>query len=243
MSCCPPDSVPHLEGDYIPTGKFEQANGIRIYVVGCGTAAIILFPDIFGLEGGRTLQVSDELAAQGFTVFVPDVFRGKPWDHKNFPPADFSELRKWFTTDLDYETVVKADIFDTTIPLIQSKGLSKIGTIGFCWGAKMAILASTSELISAGAGIHPSLLQDSDAEAIVSPQLFAPAGNDPPIDGIKAILDTKPFGSRCVYHTFPEMQHGWSVRGDLSIPAVARDVMLVFEQVHAFFRRELLPSQ
>merc|ERR1719378_684265 len=43
-------------------------------------------------------------------------------------------------------------------------------------------------------------------------------------------------GTRC----YEEMSHGWSVRGDMSDPAVARDVASAFEETMAFLDRHLL---
>lgn len=57
-----------------------------------------------------------------------------------------------------------------------------------------------------------------------------PAGNDP--DNLKVngevhqILGQKSFGADCAFQEFPEMKHGWVVRGDLCDPACDRDVKL-----------------
>jgi len=38
---------------------------------------------------------------------------------------------------------------------------------------------------------------------------------------------------------FPEMDHGWTVRGNLSIPAVQRDVNKALTEAIAFFNKHL----
>ena len=43
----------------------------------------------------------------------------------------------------------------------------------------------------------------------------------------------------CAVFAVPEMQHGWVPRGDLSVPAVERDVKAALEQATAYFTRLL----
>ena len=38
---------------------------------------------------------------------------------------------------------------------------------------------------------------------------------------------------------FPDMRHGWTVRGDLAAPAIERDVKKAFNLVLAFFGKYL----
>ena len=38
---------------------------------------------------------------------------------------------------------------------------------------------------------------------------------------------------------FPDMKHGWSTKGDLSVPAVERDIKKTFNFVLAFFGKYL----
>ena len=38
---------------------------------------------------------------------------------------------------------------------------------------------------------------------------------------------------------FPDMKHGWTVKGDLSVPEVERDVKKTFNLVLAFFGKYL----
>ena len=83
------------------------------------------------------------------------------------------------------------------------------------------------------------------AEAVRAPQLLLPAGNDDKTykagGELMALLEGIPeigasMGTRC----YEEMSHGWSVRGDMSDPAVARDVASAFGETMAFLDRHLL---
>jgi protein XRP2 len=41
------------------------------------------------------MQVADKLAAAGFLVVAPDVFRGKPWSMDKFPPKPEDNFMPW----------------------------------------------------------------------------------------------------------------------------------------------------
>jgi hypothetical protein len=79
------------------------------------------------------------------------------------------------------------------------------------------------------------------AEALKCPQLILPAGNDP--DNLKAggdvqrVLLSKPFGEDCEIHEFPDMKHGWVVRGDLNDPLCARDVKLALDMATEYLKK------
>merc|ERR1711924_333785 len=65
--------------------------------------------------------------------------------------------------------------------------------------------------------MHPSFLVPEDGAKADCPQLFMPAGNDPPIDPIFDALnpDVK---AKSKKKLFAEMDHGWSLRSDMSDP-------------------------
>jgi hypothetical protein len=46
-------------------------------------------------------------------------------------------------------------------------------------------------------------------------------------------------GERVTILEFPEMDHGWTVRGNLTIPAVQRDVNKAMTEAIAFFNKHL----
>jgi dienelactone hydrolase len=239
MSCCPKDSELPTHSDHVEKGKLDKVDDLELYVSGSGESAIIVVYDIFGFDGGRVRQVCDQIADTGFLVVLPDFFRGPGWDPANFPPPDFQELMQWIKKVGSWDNVIKADFFQRVIPYLHSKGVKKIGALGFCFGAKMVIHACSHPELSAGAGIHPSFLTPEDAEKATTPMLLLPAGNDPPIEPIKAVFDKKPFAKDCVFKTYPEMKHGWSVRGELSDPAIARDAADAISLTIDFFKKVL----
>jgi dienelactone hydrolase len=44
----------------------------KVYEIGTGRKALVLFEDIFGIESGRHKTIADTYADLGFTVFLPE---------------------------------------------------------------------------------------------------------------------------------------------------------------------------
>jgi len=72
--CCPPNAEKYLAPDYTFTGKTHTlADGVEYYESGSPSLkkAVILIPDIFGWNGGRTRNIADWLAEEGYYTVVP----------------------------------------------------------------------------------------------------------------------------------------------------------------------------
>lgn len=74
--------------------------------------------------------------------------------------------------------------------------------------------------------------------AVKAPQLFMPAGGDG-ASVKEGGLGSQVLGQKLTIVEFPEMKHGWSVRGDLKDPKVERDVRLAFDKAVDFFNANL----
>jgi dienelactone hydrolase len=72
-SCCPPNADKFLAPDYSFVGQTHAVeDGVEFYVTGtAGDKAVMLLPDIFGWNGGRTRNIADFLAEEGYYVVVP----------------------------------------------------------------------------------------------------------------------------------------------------------------------------
>jgi len=231
---CPEDSEPQFPfEDPRQDGEVIVIDGLPLYVVGDGPTAVIVFYDIYGFEGGRIRLICDQIAEAGFSVVMPDIFRGDPWAENRTDDRN-AWLRLWSPT------VIKSDL-EIVFGYLEEKDITKVGAIGFCWGGFAVFQAASTGKILAGVGCHPSLAvgnqfnlpETVQAEAVQCPQLLLPAGNDPDIvkpgGQIHRIFDTRPWGNLCGYYVFTEMSHGFVPRGDISIPAVARDVKLAMD--------------
>jgi len=232
---CPEDSEPQVPSTNIQQqGEVIVIDGLPLYTVGTGRTAVIVLYDIYGFDSGRIRPICDQIAEAGFSVVMPDIFRGDPWT-----PDRTDDMLEWLKTFTP--TAIKADL-EIVYGYLEGKGISKIGAIGFCWGGFAVFQAASMGKIVAGVACHPSislgarlfnLPDNQQAEAVQCPQLLLPAGNDPdnlkPGGEIQKIFDTKPWGNLCLYHCFTEMNHGFVVRGDISVPAIARDVKLAMD--------------
>ena len=140
MSCCPPGATAYLAAVPTTVGSLKESNGVEFYETGAASsAAIILFPDVWGWNSGRTRALADAFAEQGYRTYVPKVlqpaFEGGT-DGDGLPPTfDLGErgddFMKWVVT-------VKWDGIDAKVKSLlayaKKEGADAIGVVGCCWG-------------------------------------------------------------------------------------------------------------
>ena len=77
MSCCPPNAEPYLAADYTTEGEIVTLpGGLRIYSTGKVSdlsRAVIILPDVFGWNSGRTRNIADLFASHGYLAVVPQL--------------------------------------------------------------------------------------------------------------------------------------------------------------------------
>eukprot|EP01130_Rhizamoeba_saxonica_P002491 TRINITY_DN12283_c0_g1_i1.p1 TRINITY_DN12283_c0_g1~~TRINITY_DN12283_c0_g1_i1.p1 ORF type:complete len:263 (+),score=78.04 TRINITY_DN12283_c0_g1_i1:38-790(+) len=235
MSCCPAGSWPSLKTDYQPKGETIQLDDLPVYIKGDqpNEKAILVIHDVFGVDSGRTKNIVDHLAQEGYLVVLPDFYRGD-----NIPSLDV--IKEW-APKFDYLPNLQIDVREKVLPFLVENGVKSIGLLGFCWGSWMVFQVSGDEtldtsLFKAGVNFHPSLalepyvfersVTDLAGRVENTPQLLLSASNDPdfvqPDGEVLQILNSKFEGS--AGHFFEEQQHGWVNRGDLEVEATKRDV-------------------
>jgi len=118
---------------------------------------------------------------------------------------------------------------------------------GTCWGSYMVLKLSSYVVLKAGISLHPSHsgivvmlgLEEEDLyKDIMCPQMFMPAQNDHE-NTKNGGLAKKVLTDGLEIIEFPDMNHGWSTKGDLSRPEVERDVKKTFNFVLTFFGKYL----
>ena len=240
-SCCPPGSWPALKAptDYMPTGNVSSLGDLPIYTSGSpGDRAILVWPEVFGWEG-RLKNICDQLASEGYFVVMPDHMRGE-----TMSTGGQGFLKKW----ADYDSVTGPDITEKLLPYLKQNGVTKIGAIGFCWGAWVIHRASAAGVpLLCGAGCHPSVRLENMAdgpgdekalaEQVRCPMLLAAAGNDPENvkeGGAVSEILKKRFPTS-VIRSFPAQQHGWVSRGDVTDDTVANGVRDALQLCQDFF--------
>jgi len=244
-TCCPIGSEPALSADYKPQGRQVDLDGLRCYTNGSGEKSIIVYYDIFGYDSGRTKLICDQIANAGYCVVLPDIYHGDAW------PADkpMDTLMEWLK-NFPWESTIKNDT-NKVLEYLKGQGADKsIGCLGFCAGAFSVFHLCQMDEVKCGASCHPSVhlcglfgeTPDGLSGQLKSPQLVYPAGGDPamykPGGEVYEVLQKK-FGDKFEYKEYPEMNHGWVTRGDVSKSEVARDVKLAMEGVMKFFEKYL----
>lgn len=233
--CCPTD-LPAVKADY-------AYKGVTSYEVGCDDSkdAIIFIQDIFGMlaETPQVFQVADLLnQAYGARVVVPDFFKGKPWPLSDMPPkAGWPALKAWISSAGNYDSVV-LPILKTVIAKLKKQGVARIGIVGFCWGAKMAIKALQDGLVDAMVGCHPSFLEASDFAGLKGPVALLLSKDEGKLEAVaKVITEDAAFGSKSLIKEFPTMPHGFmAARGDWSDAEHAAKAHEGIKDVANFFK-------
>jgi len=225
---------PEVQNNYTAKGKMVDLDpGMKAYLVGSGQKVIIWSTDIYGITDENiankrtTKEWADYLADEGgYTVLIPDWFRGNNMPATGMSMEWFGEITNWTRIENDWTNVV--------LPYLEEKISSpiSIGLIGTCWGSFPVVMLSRFENIKCGISMHPShdkLIglagqEESDVlSQIEAPQLFMTEGGvgESLLEGG---LADQILGDKIQFEEFPEMAHGWTVGGNLSDPAVARDV-------------------
>lgn len=187
---CPKGSLPAVF-NISSKGKGSVINlgDTQAYVTGDPNwkTGLVLVHDIYGW-GGHHRDIADLFAEGGYYVIMPDFFKGgenateEAWnDGKPQEGAAFLQKFPWS---------VISPVFDLAINHLKSKGIQKVGTFGFCWGAWVCALASQDySKVQAVVWYHPTLQADQLLFAgptvpelgakVRAPTLSLPSGDEP----------------------------------------------------------------
>ncbi|KAH9147455.1 hypothetical protein LEN26_004717 [Aphanomyces euteiches] len=224
MSCCPPNSLPPnpTKSDHTPTRV--GSTDIFFYDNPSSDRLVLVFTDIYGPDSGRTKDNCVKLSKL-YKVALLDL----AVDYLTHP----SQLAPWIPNKTFESFLPK--INEVVAYFKSEHGVTKFGAMGYCMGAWIVAKysATRGNVLSAGSSFHPSWVFEhffhgegsgaKIAEQITVPQLILTAGND--VDWIKPGGDVdKILASRgvpSVLREFPDVLHGWVIRGDLSDPVIA----------------------
>jgi len=246
-ACCT-QGVKH-EGE--PTGSsIKIAGGIEAYVAEPTGAtvhkdtAIIFLPDVIGIWQNSQLM-ADQLAANGYHTLIPDLFNG---DALTLNRHDGFDLMAWLTKGTGgnnphtYEAV--DPIVEKSIKYLQEKGFKKIGAVGYCFGAKYVVrFLAKGKGIDVGFVAHPSFVDEEELAAITGPLSIAAAETDGIFPAEKRhksegilIATKQPYQ----INLFSGVEHGFSVRCDLSVKVQKFAKEQAFLQAVAWFDNYLI---
>jgi len=194
----------------------ENEGQIPAYVaapVGQAKAAIIVIPEIFGVNPGIR-QKCDDWASLGYLAVAPDIFwRFAPG--VELDPDVPEQMQEAFGYFQQYDPDKGVKDIEAAIHWIRrEKGVAKVGLVGFCLGGRMAYLASTRTDIDASVGYYGVMIDQmlGESHAIAKPLML----HIPTADGFvgpeaqKAIhegLDSHP---RVTLHDYAGLDHGFA---------------------------------
>ncbi len=214
--------------DTVQIPSLKQDGAIPAYVArpgGTPTAAIIVIPEIFGVNPGIR-QKADKWAEQGYLAVAPDIFwRFAPGVELN--PDVEAELNQAFGYFQQYDPADGVYDIESTIKWIRAQGVAKVGCAGYCLGGRLAYMAAARTDIDASVGYYAVMVDQmlDEAHHIANPLMLHIAGDDQfvSIEAQAAMhggLDDHP---RVTLYDYPGMPHGFAAEmGDRRHDAEAR---------------------
>ncbi|TDH71024.1 uncharacterized protein CCR75_002401 [Bremia lactucae] len=246
MSCCPVTAEPACEqADHI--GAMKKAGTTNIYVTGpvSSSAGVIVYPDVFGLDSGRTKADADTLGKLGYAVVVVDIANGDYLPDMN----GFDDWLKKYTFAEHFGPRIQ----DAVNYLKGEVGVEHIISYGMCWGAWVGAVQTTQTdpIVIGHVSFHPAWIVENKlkgagavnnlAAAVKVPQLLMPAGDDPeelkPGGSVYNILKAREdIGSNSDVVLFADQKHGWVHRGDMNDAATKTSVMKAWHTAVKFIQ-------
>lgn len=199
--------------------------------------------DIFGFFD-QTIQGADILSTaneQKYRVFMPDFFEGQPADISWFPPQTDDHKAKlgafFQSKGAPPNTLSKLPAVVSDANKLSSSGSFDWSILGFCWGGKVATLASGADnkLFKAAAQCHPAMLDANDAKSVNIPMAVLASQDEAPAD-VSAFKEALKTANHV--ETFPTQIHGWmAARSNLEDPEVRKEYERGYKTVLDFFHQ------
>jgi len=167
-------------GDMINIAALDEDALFPAYLaspVGAAKAAIIVIPEIFGVNAGIR-QKCDHLANEGYLAITPDIFwRFAPG--VELDPDVEAQLQEAFGYFGQYDADDGVKDIEATIHAIRG-GISghdpvqKVGCVGYCLGGRLAYMAATRTDISASVGYYGVMIDQmlGESHAIANPLML-----------------------------------------------------------------------
>lgn len=197
-----------------PKGSHSTVYGLDTYITGpTSDKVVVLFSDVYGNRYNNTLLIADQIAANGFRVFAPDILKGELITAAKDLPSWIANHPMEETDKMvdDFLRAMRADVRPTFV-----------GAMGYCFGARYALRQiSKNRLVDIAAIAHPSLVTIEEFKAITKPLLVSAAESDeifPTASRHEAELELAKDGKRYQIDVFSGTTHGFACRGDVDDP-------------------------
>lgn len=184
---------------------------------GSTKAAIIVIPEIFGVNAGIR-QKCDKLAADGYLAIAPDIFwRFAPGVELN--PDVEAELQQAFGYFGQYDLNDGVKDIEAVIHAIRGglagqAAVQQVGCVGYCLGGRLAYMAAARTDISASVGYYGVMIDQmlGECHAIANPLMLHIPTSDHFVGpeaqaAIHAGLDGHP---KVALHDYEGLDHGFA---------------------------------
>ena len=207
--------------------------------VGAAKAAIIVIPEIFGINPGIR-QKCDKWAEEGYLAVAPDLFwRFAPG--VELDPDVEAELQQAFGYFQQYDPTDGVFDIEAAIHWIRREaGVSKVGCVGYCLGGRLAYMAAARTDIDASVGYYGVMIDQmlGESHAIANPLMLHIPTADHLVGpeaqaAIHAGLDAHP---KVTLHDYAGLDHGFAAemgnRRDLAGAELADSRTFAFLKEH-----------
>ncbi|OJJ50740.1 hypothetical protein ASPZODRAFT_86317 [Penicilliopsis zonata CBS 506.65] len=210
-----------------PTGKTIQVAGVDAYIAEPSgrvhrDVAILYLPDVLGIWQNSKLM-ADHFAANGYYTLLLDLMNGDPVPMNRGPDFDMQGWRAHGSNGTTPHTLeaVEPLVTRAIAYLRDTLGIKKIGSVGYCFGAKYVIRSlAEGKGVDVGFIAHPSSTEEAELAAIKGPLSIAAAETDrvfPPELRWKSEDILVAAGFPWQMNLFGGVKHGFAVRGDMSV--------------------------
>jgi carboxymethylenebutenolidase len=191
---------------------------------------VVLIPPIFGATPAIE-SMAQELAGEGYTVVVPDMFWRTSPGPLGYEGADREKAQDRYKK---FNAAIGVSDLGEVIRWCEREASSngKVGVLGLCFGGRYAVLAAADLGINAAVSFHGTYIE-SHLDAL--PRIACPTSlhfgeADPhaPMSEVEKIAEASAGNANVAVFTYPEAPHGFmqqdraSYRSDAARPAWAR---------------------
>lgn len=182
-------------------------------------AGILLIPDVIGIWQNSKL-IADQFAANGYLTLLLDVFNGDPLSLNRPEGFDFMG---WLQNGSDGKNphtkeAVDPIVLDGIKTLQGEYGVTKLGAVGYCFGAKY-VCRHFENGIKVGYVAHPSFVEEDELRGFKGPFAISAAETDSIFPAEKRHRSEeilKEGGQPYQINLFSGVVHGFAVRCDTS---------------------------
>ncbi|HVN68533.1 MAG TPA: dienelactone hydrolase family protein [Candidatus Binatia bacterium] len=174
-----------------------------------GSPGVVMIEEWWGLDE-RIKETADRLASHGFSVLVPDLYRGRS--------AATGDEANHLMEGLDFADAATQDVAGA-MNYLREHGSARVGVTGFCMGGALAMLALMNGVPfdaasiwygypPAGAGDPASIKIPMQGHWAIDDEFFTIAG----VDAIESAL--RAAGREVEFHRY-DAKHGFYNKGEV----------------------------